>query len=524
MTRIGVVTEHGSETRVAATPATVTQLIGLGYEVAVEAGAGAKSSFPDAEYVGAGALVVDRAEAWSSPIVLKVNAPTPDELPLLQAGTTLVSLLSPALRPDLLEALAARGVTALALDAVPRISRAQSMDVLSSMANIAGYRAVVEAAHEFGRFFTGQVTAAGKVPPAKVLVAGAGVAGLAAIGAASSLGAIVRATDPRPEVADQVKSIGGEYLKVEVDEVMESTDGYAKATSEAYDRRAAEIYSEQASDVDIIITTALIPGRPAPRLITAADVASMKPGSVIVDMAAGQGGNVEGSVAGERIVTPNGVIILGYTDLASRLPAQASQLYGTNLVNLIKLLTPGKDGQLAIDFEDIVQRSVTVVQDGTITWPPPPVQVSAAPSPAKVATNGAGAASAPAAAAPPKRGLTTRGRIGLIAAGVVALFVVNATAPDPLPQHFTVLALSIVIGFYVIGKVAHALHTPLMSVTNAISGIIIVGAIVQVTSDVPAVQVLSAIAILLASINIFGGFAVTRRMLGMFAKGDRTTS
>ncbi|MEI5584572.1 MULTISPECIES: Re/Si-specific NAD(P)(+) transhydrogenase subunit alpha [unclassified Agromyces] len=518
MTRIGVVTEQGSETRVAATPATVTQLIALGYEVAVEAGAGARSSFPDAAYVDAGATIVPGVEAITSDIVLKVNAPTEAEIAILRPGTTLISLLSPALRPDLLEALAARGVTALALDAVPRISRAQSMDVLSSMANIAGYRAVVEAAHEFGRFFTGQVTAAGKVPPAKVLVAGAGVAGLAAIGAASSLGAIVRATDPRPEVADQVKSIGGEYLEVEVDEVMQSTDGYAKATSEAYDRRAAEIYSEQAADVDIIVTTALIPGRPAPKLITAADVASMKPGSVIVDMAAGMGGNVEGSVAGERIVTPNGVVILGYTDLASRLPTQASQLYATNLVNLLKLLTPGKDGRLVIDFDDVVQRGVTVVREGEVTWPPPAVQVSAAPA-AKT-----DAAAAPSAAEVPHRGLTRRGRIGLIGAGIIALFVVNAIAPDPLPQHFTVLALSVVIGFYVIGKVAHALHTPLMSVTNAISGIIIVGAILQVTSDVPIVQVLSAIAILIASINIFGGFAVTRRMLGMFSRGDRTTS
>lgn len=521
MTRIGVVTEQGSETRVAATPATVKQLTALGYEVVVQAGAGERSSFPDDAYVAAGAVIVAGAEAITSDIVLKVNAPTDAEIALLRPGTTLVSLLSPALRPELLEALSARGVTALALDAVPRISRAQSMDVLSSMANIAGYRAVVEAAHEFGRFFTGQVTAAGKVPPAKVLVAGAGVAGLAAIGAASSLGAIVRATDPRPEVADQVKSIGGEYLKVEVDEVMQSTDGYAKATSEAYDRRAAEIYSEQAADVDIVITTALIPGRPAPKLITAADVASMKPGSVIVDMAAGMGGNVEGSVAGERVVTPNGVVILGYTDLASRLPTQASQLYATNLVNLIKLLTPGKDGQLVIDFDDVVQRGVTVVREGEVTWPPPPVQVSAAPAAVKPVAD---AAAATSAADVPHRGLTRRGRIGLIGAGIVALFVVNAIAPDPLPQHFTVLALSVVIGFYVIGKVAHALHTPLMSVTNAISGIIIVGAILQVTSDVPIVQVLSAIAILIASINIFGGFAVTRRMLGMFSRGDRTTS
>jgi NAD(P) transhydrogenase subunit alpha len=520
MTRIGVVTEHGSETRVAATPATVKQLTALGYEIVVQAGAGERSSFPDVAYVDAGAAIVPVGEAITSDIVLKVNAPTDAEIALLRPGTTLISLLSPALRPDLLEALSTRGVTALALDAVPRISRAQSMDVLSSMANIAGYRAVVEAAHEFGRFFTGQVTAAGKVPPAKVLVAGAGVAGLAAIGAASSLGAIVRATDPRPEVADQVKSIGGEYLEVEVDEVMESADGYAKATSEAYDRRAAEIYSEQAADVDIIITTALIPGRPAPKLITAADVASMKPGSVIVDMAAGMGGNVEGSVAGERVVTPNGVVILGYTDLASRLPTQASQLYATNLVNLIKLLTPGKDGQLVIDFDDIVQRSVTVVRDGETTWPPPPVQVSAAPAAATSTTDAAASAAAPK----PGRQLSPAGRAGLIALGITGLFLLNAFAPQPLPQHITVFVLAVVAGFYVISKVAHALHTPLMSVTNAISGIIIVGAIVQVTSDVLAVQVLASIAILLASINVFGGFAVTRRMLSMFAKGDRASS
>ncbi|MGR2752334.1 Re/Si-specific NAD(P)(+) transhydrogenase subunit alpha [Agromyces arachidis] len=520
MTRIGVVTEQGSETRVAATPATVKQLVGLGYEVVVQSGAGARSSFPDDAYVDAGAVVVAGAEAIASDVVLKVNAPTDAEIAQLRPGTTLISLLSPALRPDLLEALSARGVTALALDAVPRISRAQSMDVLSSMANIAGYRAVVEAAHEFGRFFTGQVTAAGKVPPAKVLVAGAGVAGLAAIGAASSLGAIVRATDPRPEVADQVKSIGGEYLKVEVDEVMESADGYAKATSEAYDRRAAEIYSEQAADVDIIITTALIPGRPAPKLITAADVASMKPGSVVVDMAAGMGGNVEGSVAGERVVTPNGVVILGYTDLASRLPTQASQLYATNLVNLVKLLTPGKDGELVIDFDDVVQRSVTVVRDGETTWPPPPVQVSAAPPAA-----GATAADDAASAGPkPKRQLSPAGRAALIGVGIAGLFLLNAFAPQPLPQHITVFVLAVVAGFYVISKVAHALHTPLMSVTNAISGIIIVGAIVQVTSDVLVVQVLASIAILIASINVFGGFAVTRRMLSMFAKGDRASS
>ena len=518
MTRIGIVAELGRETRVAATPATVKQLLGLGYDVVVEKGAGEAASFRDEAYAAAGALIVGADDAWGSDVVLRVNPPSEEEIGRLADGATLIGMLSPGLRPELVEALAARPITALALDAVPRISRAQSMDVLSSMANIAGYRAVVEAAHEFGRFFTGQVTAAGKVPPAKVLVAGAGVAGLAAIGAASSLGAIVRATDPRPEVADQVKSIGGTYLKVEVEEEMKSSDGYAKATSEAYNRRAAEIYTEQARDVDIIITTALIPGRPAPKLLTADDVAGMKAGSVIVDMAAGQGGNVEGSVAGERIVTENGVIILGYTDLPARLPAQASQLYGTNLVNLLKLLTKNKDGQLALDFEDVVQRSVTVVREGEKTWPPPPVQVSAAPPAQATATP---AAEQSAGKADKKTGLGPAGKAGLIGAGIAALFGINAVAPDPLPQHFTVLMLSVVVGFYVIGKVHHALHTPLMSVTNAISGIIVVGALLQITSSNLIVQALSAVAVLLASINIFGGFAVTRRMLAMFSKGNK---
>lgn len=522
MTRIGIVAELGRETRVAATPVTVNQLLGLGYEVVVEKGAGESASFRDEAYAAAGALIVGADEAWGSDVVLRINPPTEEEIGRLAEGATLIGSLSPGLRPELVEALAARPITALALDAVPRISRAQSMDVLSSMANIAGYRAVIEAAHEFGRFFTGQVTAAGKVPPAKVLVAGAGVAGLAAIGAASSLGAIVRATDPRPEVADQVKSIGGTYLKVEVAEEMNSSDGYAKATSEAYNARAAEIYSEQAADVDIIITTALIPGRPAPKLLTASDVAAMKSGSVIVDMAAGQGGNVEGSVAGERIVTDNGVVILGYTDLPARLPAQASQLYGTNMVNLLKLLTPEKDGVLRIDFEDVVQRSVTVVREGEKTWPPPPVQVSAAPA-AQMGATRAGERSADKEAKK-KTGLSPAGKAGLFAAGIAALFVVNAVAPAPLPQHFTVLLLSVVVGFYVIGKVHHALHTPLMSVTNAISGIIVVGALLQVTSDNIVVQVLAAVAVLLASINIFGGFAVTRRMLAMFSRGEKARS
>ncbi|MFI5429371.1 Re/Si-specific NAD(P)(+) transhydrogenase subunit alpha [Aeromicrobium sp. UC242_57] len=513
MSIIGVVSESvAGETRVAATPATVAQLIGLGYQVSVESGAGVKSSFTDEAYTAAGATIGSTADVWRSDIVFKVNAPSTDEIGQLADGATLISLISPALNPELVEQLSTRPITVLAMDAVPRISRAQSMDVLSSMANIAGYRAVVEAANVFGRFFTGQITAAGKVPPAKVLVAGVGVAGLAAIGTANSLGAIVRATDPRAEVADQVKSLGGEYLEVEV-ETEQSTDGYAKATSEAYDARAAEIYSEQAADVDIIITTALIPGRAAPILITADDVASMKSGSVIVDMAAANGGNVVGSKPGEAVVTANGVTILGYTDLAGRLPTQASQLYGTNLVNLMKLADPAKDGQLVLDFEDVVQRTITVVRAGETTWPPPPVQVSAAPAAAPVAA---------VEPKPAKQPMTQSKKLTLVGIGILALFLVNAYAPAPLPQHFTVLTLAIVIGYYVIGKVHHALHTPLMSVTNAISGIIVVGAMLQIgvdgTENDTVIRVLAFIAILLASINVFGGFAVTRRMLSMFSK------
>ncbi|MGW4385413.1 Re/Si-specific NAD(P)(+) transhydrogenase subunit alpha [Streptomyces sp. NPDC004685] len=507
--RIGVVAESTSgETRVAATPDTVRRLIELGYEIVVETGAGAASGFPDASYVEAGARLDD---AWPADVVLKVNAPSHDEVRRLRDGATIVGLLAPAQHSELLTQLANRPLTALSMDAVPRISRAQSLDVLSSMANIAGYRAVIEAAHAFGRFFTGQVTAAGKVPPAKVLVVGAGVAGLAAIGAAGSLGAMVRATDPRSEVADQVRSLGGEFLPVEVEQES-ADDGYARATSEAYDRRAAEIYSEQARDVDIIITTALIPGRPAPRLITAEQVASMKPGSVIVDMAAAQGGNVEGTVSGRAIVTENGVTVIGYTDLAGRLPAQASQLYGTNLVNLLKLLTPERDGQLTLDLEDVVQRAVTVVHDGETLWPPPPVAVSAAPAKAPAAP------ASPADPTPPRR-LSPAGRYGLIALGMLALFAIVAVSPAQLASNFTVFALAVVIGYYVIGKVHHALHTPLMSVTNAISGIVVVGALLQIGHPPLAISVLAFLAILLTTVNIFGGFAVTRRMLGMFSKG-----
>jgi H+-translocating NAD(P) transhydrogenase subunit alpha len=505
---IGIPREtYAGETRVAATPQTVGQLIKLGYSVVVESGAGEASSFSDAAYVEAGASI---GSPWSTDVVLKVNAPDDTEISALKDGATLVGLISPALKPELVEKLAARPITVLAMDAVPRISRAQSLDVLSSMANIAGYRAVVEAAHSFGRFFTGQVTAAGKVPPAKVLVVGAGVAGLAAIGAAGSMGAIVRATDPRPEVADQVKSLGGEYLYVDPAAAEISATGYAKEMGDDYKAREAALYAEQSRDVDIVITTALIPGRPAPRIITGEMVASMKPGSVIVDMAAANGGNVEGTVKDQAIVTDNGVTIIGYTDLAGRLPATASQLYGTNLVNLLKLLTPEKDGQLTLNFDDVVQRSVTVVRDGETTWPPPPVQVSAAPA--------AAAAAAPVEKPAPKPPMSTRRRLGLTFAAAAALFAFIAVSPAALQVHLVVFALAIVIGYYVIGHVHHALHTPLMSVTNAISGIIVVGALLQIGQGDLAITVLACVAILLASINVFGGFAVTRRMLAMFSR------
>ena len=506
---IGVIREsQPGEARVSATPETAAQLIKLGYEVVVEPGAGAGSTFTDEAYEAAGASI---GEALKADIVLGVNAPSAAQLDALQAGATLVSILSPDLRPGLVEDLSRRRLTALAMDAVPRISRAQSLDVLSSMANIAGYRAVVEAAHVFGRFFTGQVTAAGKVPPATVLVAGAGVAGLAAVGAAGSLGAIVRATDPRPEVADQVRSLGGEYLAVEAADVEVSATGYAKEMSEDYNARAAALYARQCPDADIIITTALIPGKPAPRLITAQMVASMKPGSVIVDMAAANGGNVEGTVPGQAVVTGNQVTIIGYTDLAGRLPAQASQLYGTNLVNLMKLLTPDKDGQLVLDFDDVVQRSMTVVRDGELTWPPPSVQVSAAPA-------APAAAAAALAASPVKKPVTAARRYTVAGAAAAVFFVLAALSPPALQPHLTVFALAIVIGYYVIGHVHHALHTPLMSVTNAISGIIVVGALLEIGQGNAWVTALSAAAILLASINIFGGFAVTRRMLSMFSR------
>lgn len=506
--RIGVPRERlANEARVAATPKTVEQLLKLGFTVAIESAAGKLASFEDAAYQAAGAIITDTADVWQSDLILKVNAPLEEEIALMREGSTLVSFIWPAQNPELMAKLAARNVTAMAMDSVPRISRAQSLDALSSMANIAGYRAIVEAAHEFGRFFTGQITAAGKVPPAKVMIIGAGVAGLAAIGAAGSLGAIVRAFDTRPEVKEQVQSMGAEFLELDFEEEAGSGDGYAKVMSEAFIKAEMALFAAQAEEVDIIVTTALIPGRPAPKLITKEMVASMKPGSVIVDLAAQTGGNCELTVADQVTITENGVKIIGYTDLPSRLPTQSSQLYGTNLVNLLKLLSKEKNGEIDIDFEDTVIRGVTVVRDGEVTWPAPPIQVSAQPK--------------QAAAAPiekiEKKPTSPMVKYGLIALAIVLFGWFANSAPKEFLSHFTVFALACVVGYYVVWNVSHALHTPLMSVTNAISGIIVVGALLQIGHG-GWVSFLSFVAVLIASINIFGGFTVTQRMLKMFRK------
>ena len=509
---IGVPRERlDNESRVAATPKTVQQILKLGFDVIVEHDAGFKASFEDQAFVAAGAKVGDAVQVWQADIIFKVNAPTDDEIALIKEGATLVSFIWPAQNPQLMEKLSAKKINVLAMDAVPRISRAQALDALSSMANIAGYRAVVEAAHEFGSFFTGQITAAGKVPPAKVLVIGAGVAGLAAIGAANSLGAIVRAFDSRPEVKEQVESMGASFLEIDFKEEGGSGDGYAKVMSEEFNRRALALYAEQAKEVDIIITTALIPGRPAPRLITKEMVESMKPGSVIVDLAAATGGNCELSKAGEVVVTDNQVKIIGYTDLPSRLPTQSSQLYGTNLVNLLKLLCKNKDGQIDINFDDVVLRGVTVIRDGEVTWPAPPIQVSAQPQQQ--------AKAASAVKKEEEKPTDPRKKYGIMAAVGVLFLWLTSIAPAAFLSDLTVFVLACVVGYYVVWNVSHALHTPLMAVTNAISGIIIVGALLQISQGNFFISVLAFIAILVASINIFGGFRVTQRMLSMFRKG-----
>ena len=501
-----------NESRVAATPKTVQQILKLGFDVIVEHDAGFKASFEDQAFLEAGAKIGTSAEIWQSDIIFKVNAPTDEEIAQMKEGTTLVSFIWRMQNPELMKKLTAKKINVLAMDAVPRISRAQALDALSSMANISGYRAVIEAAHEFGSFFTGQITAAGKVPPAKVLVIGAGVAGLAAIGAANSLGAIVRAFDSRPEVKEQVQSMGASFLEIDFKEEGGSGDGYAKVMSEEFNRRAMELYAEQAKEVDIIITTAAIPGKPAPRLITKEMVDSMKPGSVIVDLAAATGGNCEYTQAGKVVTTENQVKVIGYTDFPSRLPTQSSQLYGTNLVNLLKLLCKEKDGNINIDFEDVVLRGVTVVRDGE-EIPPAQIQVSAQPKQEIKA--------APVAEKKESKPTDPRVKYGVMA-GVGVLFLwLASVAPAAFLSHFTVFVLACVVGYYVVWNVRHALHTPLMAVTNAISGIIIVGALLQIRQPTGNlfIDALAFVAILVASINIFGGFRVTQRMLAMFRKG-----
>jgi NAD(P) transhydrogenase subunit alpha len=512
------------EKRVATVPEVVEKLIKLGFRIAVESGAGDAANFSDEAYRAVGAEIIDgAAKLWAAAdIVFKVRGPSPDEVGLMHEGQTLVSFIWPAQNPDLMQQLAARKVTVLAIDSLPRmLSRAQKMDALTSQAGVAGYRAVVEAANAFGRFFNGQITAAGKVPPAKVFIAGAGVAGLAAIGTAAGLGAIVRANDTRAEVADQVVSLGGEFVKVDYEEEGSGGGGYAKVMSEGFQQAQREMYAKQAREVDIIITTALIPGKPAPRLITAEMVKSMKPGSVIVDMAAEQGGNCELTEPGS-VVVKHGVTIVGYTDLVSRLAKQSSTLYGSNLFRLTEELCKTKDGVINVNMEDDAIRGLTVINNGEITWPPPAPKLPAVPAVAKAAAapaakskgHGHGGGGAPASA--------TRTTVMFGIAALVFWFV-GANAPAAFLSHFTVFVLACFVGYMVVWNVTPALHTPLMSVTNAISSIIAIGALVQIAppGEIRAddwIRWLAVVGIVLTSINMFGGFAVTQRMLAMFRK------
>ncbi len=512
--QIGIPTEiYAGEKRVATTPEVAGWLQKLGYTVAIEAGAGEKASFSDQAYSDAGVEIITSAsQLWaSSDIILKVRAPEPSEIDYLSEGKTLISFIWPAQNEELLKKLSARNINVLAMDSVPRISRAQKMDALSSMANIAGYRAIVEASHSFGRFFTGQITAAGKVPPAKVLVIGAGVAGLAAIGAANSLGAIVRSFDTRPEVKEQVESMGADFLLLEFEEDGSGEGGYAKTMSDEFIAAEMALFAEQAREVDIIVTTALIPGRPAPKLITADMVKSMKNGSVIVDLAAEQGGNCELTVPHELSVTDNGVTIIGYSDLPSRLPNQSSQLYGTNLRHLLTEMTPEKDGQITIDFEDEAVRGATVIKAGEITWPPPAPKLSAAPAAKPAEAAPVVEKPEPKKAGPVKRALP-------VVIGALVLYGLGSVAPPSFMAHFTVFVLACFVGYMVIWNVSASLHTPLMSVTNAVSSIIIIGALIQISSPNTLLMAVAAFGVLITSINISGGFAVTYRMLQMFRK------
>jgi H+-translocating NAD(P) transhydrogenase subunit alpha len=525
--RIGVPCEvFPGEKRVATVPEVVVKLIKLGFSVAVQAGAGDAANVSDLDYQKAGATIVaDATQLWaSSDIVFKVRPPTTDEVGLMREGGTLISFIWPAQNPELMQLLTAKNATVLAIDALPRtLSRAQKMDALTSQAGVAGYRAVIEAANAFGRFFNGQITAAGKVPPAKVFIAGAGVAGLAAIGTAAGLGAIVRSNDTRAEVADQVVSLGGEFVKVDYEEEGSGGGGYAKVMSEGFQKAQREMYAKQAKEVDIIITTALIPGKPAPKLITAEMVRSMKPGSVIVDMAAEQGGNCELTEPGQAVVK-HGVTIVGFTDLVSRLAMQSSTLYATNLFRLTEELCKTKDGVIDVNMEDDAIRGLTVTKDGAVTWPAPAPKVAPKPVaaakpaalPAAKKAHGHGEASAPMAG----------NKLAIMFGVAAALFwLIGANAPKEFMSHFTVFVLACFVGYMVVWNVKPALHTPLMSVTNAISSIIAIGALVQISPMTGAVDRpdslitwVAAAGIVLTAINMFGGFAVTQRMLAMFRK------
>ncbi|QYD68500.1 Re/Si-specific NAD(P)(+) transhydrogenase subunit alpha [Paraburkholderia edwinii] len=530
---IGVPRErYPGERRVALTPEVIGHLSKLGFNVTVETGAGELAAFSDDSYRAAGAQIAESATALhaAADIILKVRAPLReaaggvDEIALLREGTTLISFIWPAQNPELLEQLRARNVTVLAMDCVPRISRAQKIDALSSMANMAGYRAIIEAAHQFGRGFMGQITAAGKIAPAKVMVIGAGVAGLAAIGAARSLGAIVRAFDTRPEVRQQVESMGAEFLELDYQEDGSGSGGYAKEMSAAFIEAEMALFAAQAKEVDVIVTTALIPGKPAPKLITKDMVRSMRYGSVIVDLAAEQGGNCEFTQPGVA-AQAEGVTIVGYTDLPSRMATQSSQLYGTNLRHLLTDMTPEKNGEIVVNMDDEVIVGMTVIRNGENKWPTPKRAAPPAPAAsnaanaaaqAKPAGHGAGAA---AVTAEQRRRATTLGIVGLIVAAVL-IVALGAVAPPAFVAHFTVFVLAIFIGYQVVWNVTPALHTPLMSVTNAISGIIVIGALLQLGTPSSLVTVLAGLALLIATINIAGGFLVTQRMLNMFQRGE----
>lgn len=520
--KIGIPKEiHQGEKRVATTPEAAEQLIKLGFSVCIESGAGLSADISDEAYKEAGVEIVKNVKTlWKkSDIVMKVRAPEQhpelaiDEIDMLSKGGHLISFIWPAQNEALMQKLAAKEATILAMDSVPRISRAQKLDALSSMANIAGYRAIVEAAQHFGRFFTGQITAAGKIPPAKVLVIGAGVAGLAAIGAAKSMGAIVRAFDTRPEVKEQIESMDAEFLMLDFKEEGSGVGGYAKTMSKEFIEAEMALFARQAMDVDIIVTTALIPGKPAPKLITKGMIESMKPGSVIVDLAAEQGGNCE-LTEKDQVVVKHGVTIIGYTNLPSRLANQSSQLYATNLRHLLTELCPEKNGVINVNMDDEVIRGTTVIKEGKITWPPPPPTLTVTPQPQTEAP------AYPVVAEQPKKSLIPepiKQFLPLLIGGL-ALFAIGSVAPTSFMTHFTVFVLACFIGYQVIWNVTPSLHTPLMSVTNAISGIIVIGALVQISASGTVISLLAGLSILIASINIAGGFLVTRRMLEMFRK------